>query len=268
MWVACTRMYDVTPEVRAYWHALLGHAARQAGVELQCIDHAAPKPLTDLWARDDLAAAFMCGLPFATRYPDVRPLAAPVTVIAEGNAPTYRSVWLVRADSPFSTLTSTFGHRIGWLGEHSHSGFNAPRHALIPHRSPDRPKLYRESIGPLEHPRGALRALADSRIDVTALDAWWWWLLGRYDAATASLFRVIGETPAAPIPPLVCAAGCPADLGARLSAALLAADGVASAGPYLAALGVRNFANVERQNYHVLTGLERTAREASYPAPG
>src|SRR5436190_18037917 len=107
-------MYDVTPIVRSHWHRLLGHAARRAGVALECIEHAAPKPLTDLWSRDDLAVAFMCGFPFATRYPDVRPLAAPVTVIADDGVPTYRSVWLVRADSAFDSLASTFGHRIGW----------------------------------------------------------------------------------------------------------------------------------------------------------
>src|SRR6185295_3020510 len=110
----------------------------------------------------------------------------PVTVIAGGPSPIYRSVWLVRADSAFQSLESTFGHRIGWLAEHSHSGFNAPRHALLAHRASTRPNVYRESIGPLGHPRGALAALADARIDVTALDAYWWWLLQRHDAATAS----------------------------------------------------------------------------------
>jgi len=147
-------MYDVTPEVRAHWHALLQQAARAAGVEFECIDHPAPAALTDLWSRDDLAAGFMCGFPFATHYPNVRPLAAPVTMIADGRKPTYRSVWLVSADSAFDSLPSTFGHRIGWLAKHSHSGFNAPRHALLAHRSSERPALYHESIGPLEH-RGA-----------------------------------------------------------------------------------------------------------------
>ena len=53
--------------------------------------------------------------------------------------------------------------------------------------------LYRESIGPLGDPRAALAALADERIDVTAIDAYWWWLFERHDPIAAS-FRVIGET--------------------------------------------------------------------------
>ncbi|HET7032806.1 MAG TPA: PhnD/SsuA/transferrin family substrate-binding protein, partial [Casimicrobiaceae bacterium] len=157
--VACTRMYDVTPEVRRHWHALMTRAGAGAGLAVECIDHAPPAPLTELWARDDLVLGFMCGLPLATRYPDVAPLAAPVTALSAGDRPTYRSVWLVRADSAFATLASTFGHRIGWTVEHSHSGFNAPRHTLLGHRSRDRTSLYRESVGPLGDPRSALAAL-------------------------------------------------------------------------------------------------------------
>ena len=265
--IACTRMYDVTPEVRAHWHALLRLAARSASISIECIDHAAPKPLTDLWSREDLALAFMCGFALATRHPNARSLAAPVTVIADGESPTYRSVWLVRADSAFNSLASTFGQRIGWLAEHSHSGFNAPRHALLAHRMPGRPALYRESIGPLEHPRGALAALADARIDVTAIDAWWWWLLRRYDAAAANAFRTIAETPAAPIPPIVCAAGCPPDVAQRLSAALSALHQAPTADPHLAALGLRRFAAVANRDYEVLADLDRAARAAGYPRP-
>ena len=78
--VACTRMYDVTPQVRGHWHALMKGAAGAAGLAIECIDHAAPAPLTELWARDDLVLGFMCGFPLATHYPDVQPLAAPVTI--------------------------------------------------------------------------------------------------------------------------------------------------------------------------------------------
>lgn len=266
-WVACTRMYDVTPAVRAHWHALLRRVARRANVELDCIDHAAPAPLTDLWAREDLGLAFMCGFALATRYPSVRPLAAPVTVLADDDTPTYRSVWLVRADSPFDSLASTFGHRIGWLADHSHSGFNAPRHALLSHRAPGRSRLFRESIGPLEHPRGALRALADARVDVAALDAWWWWLLQRYDPDTATAFRAIDETAVAPIPPLVCVEGLSVEMGERFTAALLAVHQEPAAAPQLSALGVRRFAAVSRRDYGVLADLDRIARGAGYPLP-
>ncbi len=264
--VACTRMYDVTPDVRRHWHALMALAAGAAGIAVECIDHAPPAPLTDLWARDDLVLGYMCGLPLATRYLEVQPLAAPLTACADADQPTYRSVWLVRADSPFDTLASTFGHRIGWTVEHSHSGFNAPRYALLAHRSAARPKLYRESIGPLGDPRSALVALADGRIDVTAIDAYWWWLFERHDPIAAS-FRVIGETASAPMPPLICAPGLARSLAARLADALEDVNRERSAAVHLDALGIRRFAAVARDDYAVLSKLDRAALEARYPLP-
>ena len=260
-------MYDLTPEVRGHWHALLRTVARDAGVAIECIDHAVPAPLPELWAREDLALAFMCGLLLATLYPHVDPLVAPVTVLAPDDSPIYTSVWLVRADSTFDTLASTFGHRIGWMVEHSHSGFNAPRHALLGNRTPTRPQLYRESVGPLGHPRGALTALAEERIDVTAIDAYWWWLLQRHDAVAASRFRSIGSTESAPSPPLVCAAGFPEARARRLVAALATLHENFDVRTHLAALGIRRFATVTRADYRPLADLDREARAADYPQP-
>lgn len=266
-WVACSRMYDVTPGVRGHWHALLEAAARDAGLELDCIDHAAPAPLEALWARSDLGAAFMCGLPMAKRYPKVRPLVAPLTLLTDGASPIYRSVWLVRAESGFDSLAATFGHRIGWTVEHSHSGFNAPRHALLALRSSARPLLYRESVGPLGHPRAALAALAAGRIDVVALDAYWWWLLCQHDASTARVFRAIGETPDAPMPPLVCAPDFPGASATRLAAALSTLHQDPAARAPLDALGLRFFVPVQRADYAMLAETDRAAQAAGYAAP-
>ena len=262
--VACTRMYDVTPEARRHWHALMTLAAGAAGIAVECIDHAPPAPLAGLWARDDLVLGYMCGLPLATSYPDVQPLAAPVTALSDSDRPTYRSVWLVRSGSAFDTLASTFGHRIGWTVEHSHSGYNAPRYALLEHRSAMRRTLFRESVGPLGDPRAALAALAGERIDVTAIDAYWWWLFERNDPLAAS-FRAIGETASAPMPPLICAPGLARSLAEPLVDALEDIERERSASVHLDALGIRRFPPVTRADYAVLVELDRVAREAGYP---
>jgi ABC-type phosphate/phosphonate transport system substrate-binding protein len=260
-------MYDVTPDVRQHWHALMLAAGRNAGVPIECIDHAAPASLTDLWSRDDLALAFVCGFPLATRFPQLRPLAAPIIALAQRESPTYNSVWLVRADSAFDTLASTFGHRIGWTVEHSHSGFNAPRHALLAHRSSDRSSLFREAHGPLGHPRAALAALRDGRIDVTAIDAYWWWLLRQHDAKAASAFRAIGHTVDAPMPPLACSAELPDAESARLVTALAGLHQDSAMQQRFTALGIRRFAARVRADYAPLAALERAALDAGYPLP-
>jgi ABC-type phosphate/phosphonate transport system substrate-binding protein len=260
-------MYDVTPDVRRHWHALMTAAAGAAGLAVECIDHAPPAPLTALWARDDLVLGYMCGFPLATLYPDVEPLAAPVTAYSTDGQPTYRSVWLVRADSPFDTLASTFGHRIGWTVEHSHSGFNAPRHALLAHRTATGGSLYRKSVGPLGDPRAALAALADERVDVTAIDAYWWRLLERHDPGAGAAYRVIDETPAAPMPPLICAGGLAPSFATKLVDALVELDEDRGAAMHLDALGIRHFARVARADYAVLAELDRAARDAGYLTP-
>ena len=186
---------------------------------------------------------------------------------ADGDTPSYRSAWLVRRESAFDTLLSTFGHRIGWLAEHSHSGFNAPRHQLLAYRTATRPKLYRESIGPLGHPRGALAALAEGRIDVMPVDSYWWKLLQRDDPATAGAFRAVGETMPAPMPPLVCSVNFPDVSAMRLVAVLAALHKDSGATPHLESLGIRRFAAVLRSEYASLAELDRAARAAGYPLP-
>ena len=234
---------------------------------IECIDHAAPLPLTDLWAREDLAAAFMCGYPLAMRYPQVRPLAAPVTVLADDD----RAELPLGLAGPRRQRHSTRSPRhlgtgsAGWRNTRTRaSTHRAMRCSRTAHRR--RPHLYRESIGPLGHPRGALAALADARIDVTAVDAYWWWLLQRHDAATANAFRAIGETPGAPMPPLVSAAGFSDVVAQRLTAACSACTRIASDLPSRRA---RHPAVCRRcaRDYALLAHLDRAAHVAGYPLP-
>src|SRR3981081_4299348 len=127
--IANARMYAVTPAVKAAWQDLFAFVARISGIPLAYLDHAAPAPLEALWARADLGAAFMCGFPFASAAPRPVALAAPVPSPARyGGMPRYCTDFIVRADSPFATLSETFGGRIGWTVGHSQSGYNAVRH--------------------------------------------------------------------------------------------------------------------------------------------
>src|SRR5215470_10289418 len=119
------RMYAVTAAVRDRWRALFDWLGRHSGITLTYIDHAAPAPLEELWSRGDLAAAFMCGYPFAMAAPRPQLLAAPVPSGARyGGRAMYCTDFIVRADSTAERLADTFGGRIGWTVAHSQSGFN------------------------------------------------------------------------------------------------------------------------------------------------
>src|SRR5271156_1982093 len=153
-YVANARMYSVNPAAASAWRELFGWLARESGVDLHVVDHAFPSPLAELWSRPDLACAFMCGFPYALAAQPLRPVAAPIPVkaLVPGRA-VYATRLMVRADSNFRSIEDTFGARLGYTVEDSHSGYNALRHHLLPFYRQRGVKLYRESIGPLVTPR-------------------------------------------------------------------------------------------------------------------
>ena len=90
------------------------------------------------------------------------------------------------ADSAFRSLEDTFGGRLGYTVEDSHSGYNALRHHLLPYRQQRGANLYRESIGPLTTPRRVIeRLLCASDIDVGPLDGYALDLMLRHDPELA-----------------------------------------------------------------------------------
>jgi hypothetical protein len=83
MIVANARMYSVNATVKSHWHRLLGAALVHAGLDWDLIDHDAPRPLSALWARDDLGLVMMCGLPWSGHLPRPTLVAAPVPSSAQ-----------------------------------------------------------------------------------------------------------------------------------------------------------------------------------------
>lgn len=263
--IANARMYSVTPQVEEHWKSLLGHIQETAGVPLDYVPYPAPQPLEVLWERDDLGCVFMCGYPIAFQLSEVIPIAAPLPAAAwAGGKPLYRSDLIVKADSPFQRIEDTFGHRIGWTVEHSHSGFNALRHHLLQHRSPDRPALYREVVGNLVTARGILDKVLAGEIDIGPLDGYWHELIRAYRPDLTEGIRVIGSTDLAPIPSFVAAPGLPAESIVRLKAAFAAAHHQ----PWFPALGealrLTGFAPVEQADFERTLAWDREAREQGY----
>jgi ABC-type phosphate/phosphonate transport system substrate-binding protein len=278
---ANARMYAVAPAARDLWRRLLEWSGRKAGVPLIYVEHAAPAPLEELWSRDDLGLAFMCGYPFAragvipgeqadgtpVRWAGVKPVAAPVPADPRcGGRALYWTDFVVAADAPFRSLEDTFGRRIGWTVEHSQSGFNALRHHLLRHRG-GRQNLFRESAGPLVTPRQVVEAVLSGEIDVGPLDSYVHDLLRRFEPRTAARLRAVASTDPTPMPLLVASAGVDPALSERLRQALIAARDDADMAGVLAALGLAGFAAPEPEAYRVLLDQAAEAEAAGYPVP-
>lgn len=266
--VANARMYAVTPDAAAAWRELLGWVSRASGVALEVIDHPPSQPIAELWARGGLGSVFMCGRPWLCAAPRPIPIACPVPSPARyGGRPVYMTDFVVRAGSPFTTLEDTFGHRIGYTLEESHSGFNAPRHHLLAFRGPERPALYGESVGPLHTPRGVVAALLDGRIDVGPLDSYAFDLMRAEAGDPAHGLRSVATTQPAPIPLLVASPDCPADAVAALRRGFLAASTAADLAAIRARLLLTGFAPVEEAAYAQLSAWDAAALAAGYDQP-
>ncbi len=151
--IANARMYSVSPEAAGLWRRLLTAVIESAGLDIQLLEHTEPKPIDDLWQRADLAAVFMCGLPFSRSQPRPELIAAPVPSPPDFRGlPQYWSEMVVRKDGALRSIEDTFGGRI------------APHRAGLSVRLPGRHELpheHRRSISavwrghrPADHPPG------------------------------------------------------------------------------------------------------------------
>jgi ABC-type phosphate/phosphonate transport system substrate-binding protein len=264
--IASARMYSWSPSLAAAWHRLLAWVSARAGVALEVMDQADPMPLDELWRRDDLGCGFMCGYPWALRADPPHLLAAPVASPARyGGRPVYFTDFIVRADWPSRTLADTFGGRIAYSTEHSHSGYNAPRYHLLAYRTAERPTLYREVIGPFVRQRPCLDAVVDGRADVAAIDGYGLELLRKHNPEVTDRVRVVESTIAAPSAPLVAAPGIDAGTREHLTAALVSAHEAHEMQETLADLLLTRFVRVGAADFQVFLDREHAAEAAGYP---
>jgi len=264
--VANARMYAVDAATSAAWSALFSRLAALSSVPLDIVAHAAPAPLEDLWRRDDLGLAFMCGYPFASCRFDVRPVAAPVPASGNG-APLYATHLVVRTESDIATLQDSFGYRIGWTVAHSQSGFNAVRTHLMGDWR-ERGQLYGGSVGPLLTPRRVVEALLTERIDIGPLDSYFYDLLLVTEPETVARLRIVATTVPRPMPLLVASQAVEDGVVAPLQQALLTIADDPAGREILARLRLTGFQVVETESYRMLVREAQAADAAGYGQPG
>jgi ABC-type phosphate/phosphonate transport system substrate-binding protein len=237
--LANARMYSVTPASAQAWRAVIGWATRAADLPVEFVEHAAPKLLSDLWARDDLGCVQMCGLPASRRNPAPMILAAPQPSPPRyGGKAVYMSDIAVKVNSPFRSLEDTFGGTAGYTLKDSQSGYFAFRSLLLDRHPGGR---YRRIVGGLLSPRGVINALVSGGIDVGPLDGYAFDLIRAGDPEFAAQVRVIASTDPTPIPPLVATAALDKAQVERIRNAFLRAHEEPSLAPQMKALLVERF---------------------------
>jgi ABC-type phosphate/phosphonate transport system substrate-binding protein len=259
-------MYAWSPTLAAAWRRLLEWTSARAGVPLDLMDASDPTPLDDLWQRDDLGCVFMCGYPWALRADPPHLLAAPIPSPSRyGGRSVYVSDFIVRSDSPHTTLADTFGGTIAYSTEHSHSAYNAPRFHLAQYVTRARPTLFRAVLGPFVRQLPILEAVAAGRVDVAAVDGYALDLLCRHRPELTARVRVVETTVPAPSAPLVASPSVPVEARDRLTAALLEADQAPEMKATLEDLLLTRFVATRPEDFRVFLDRQRAAEAAGYP---
>ncbi|MBT3941385.1 MAG: PhnD/SsuA/transferrin family substrate-binding protein [Chloroflexi bacterium] len=193
------RMYSVTPAVGELWQELLANVVRASGGNHEVLDYPPPQPLGPLWARDDKAAVFMCGLPWSLSDRDDDILVAPVPSPEEyGGEPIYWSYLVVPADSKYKSVRDTYGGRLALTTNESQSGYYAALHMLMD--SGGKEPLFSELVGPTITVPENVKAVAEGRADLAAIDSYGYDLLSRHVPELVERVRVVGTTEKTPIP--------------------------------------------------------------------
>lgn len=223
-------MYD-RPETAAahdaLW-ALTRDGLRARGIEApEALDRA--MPILEGWQSPDLLLGQVCSLPWRALLRDRLTLIGSGDYGLDGVGPgQYRSVFVVRASDPATGLADCAAHRFAYNEPMSHSGWAAPLAEAMARGLRLNPVL--QTGAHVE----SLRAVAEGRADLAALDAQSFAMFSRWEAAAARV-RVIDATAPSPGLGFVTAAGRdPEPIRAALTEAVAALPPA-----HRAALGLR-----------------------------
>ncbi len=248
-------MYD-WPEIAWAHDALWGAIAERLNAE----GIEAPAALersrdaAAVWRHPGLVLSQICGFPAATGFRDsVRLVATPVYRVEGCEGPCYSSHIVTRKEEQGRTLADFTGRRFAVNLPDSLSGQVALVVAMQQEGlEPDDV----EWIGTGGH-RASIRAVAEGRADLAAIDAVCWELAQRFEAVSVSRLQVIAQTPLRPAPPFVtCLARSPAELDClrnALSGALLDEETAAAR----EALRIDGVAMLRSADYQPLAELRR-----------
>lgn len=262
------RMYSVSAATRVAWIQILEAVVTRSGVgPMTWLDHEPPLLISQLWTRDDLGCAMMCGLPASLRDPAPTILAAVIPSPQRyGGRPVYMSDLAVRADAPYRSLQDTFGGVAGITVPDSQSGYFAFRHRLLEFQNRAQP-LYRKCVGGLLNARGVIAALARGDIDIGPLDGYVHDLLRATEPDFANQVRILESTEPTPIPPIVSTASLPPESISALREAFAWAGGAGELADARATLMVDTFCHPSLADYTPLAARAQAVENAPAPWP-
>ncbi len=169
------------------------------------------------WTAPDLVLSQTCGLPYRARlHGQVTLIGTPDYGVETCPPGHYCSVFVARADDRRATMTDFDGAALAFNEEMSQSGWAAPQN-------------HARALGLALPPRVrsgghllSVRAVAEGRAEIAALDAVTWRMIARWDSFACGL-KVVGRTNPTPGLPYIAALGTDAAAMFDIVAAAIAA---------------------------------------------
>ncbi|SAK58282.1 ABC phosphate/phosphonate transporter, periplasmic ligand binding protein [Caballeronia calidae] len=265
-WIAALPMYNVTPALAADWRTLLERVRERLaewlgarGDTLGIVD--AGPDLTAFWLRDDVLLSQTCGYPLVHALANrVRLVAAPDFDVPGCENGTYRSVIVAGAHVAATSIEACRGLRAVYNDDDSNSGMNLFRHAVAPFALDGR---FFASVTKTGAHLASLRALAESRADIAAIDCVTFAYAQAHLPELAGAVRVIGTTADASALPFIASTRVPHDAIDTLFQAL--ADSLAQDAALARRLRLRGFVRRTPTDYEPILGYEREAVARGYP---
>lgn len=205
-----------------------------------------------VWRDPGLVLSQTCGYPYATRLIDkVRLVATPVYGVAGCDGPLYSSAIVVRGDERGGALADFTGRRVAYNASDSLSGYRALIAAMHDASLDPASFAWVETGG---H-RASVRAVAEGRADMAAIDAVCWALAERHENEAVAQLAAIAWTPLRPALPFITAGGRSDDEVAALRTALSDALVDAEIADARQALALNAVAVLKAEDYAPLAAL-------------
>lgn len=263
--VASLPMYDL-PELAdatdALWAAIAaGLQAHGVAAPLELTRD--PSPLEDAWRDPRMLFSQTCGLPLMTMLRDEVSLIATPAYSAPGcEGPFHRSAVIVHAANEALGLGGLRGGRCAINQPTSNTGMNLLR-AEISELAGGGP-FFEEVVVTGSHAE-SIRAVAEDRADVAAVDAVTLALLQRHRPQLTDAVRVLTWTVRTPGLPLITSAAQPAWTKLVWAQVLGEVAQDPKLGAVLASLLITDFVALPRTHYHAILYFADVARRNGYP---
>ncbi|MFC4761915.1 phosphate/phosphite/phosphonate ABC transporter substrate-binding protein [Dyella koreensis] len=229
--------------------------------------------LVDQWEQRDLLLSQACGYPYVHTLADkgIKMVGTPVYATNSSlPAGEYRSVIVVKADSPYKTLADLKGKKAGVNEWNSNSGMNLFR-ATVASSFPSealKQGIF-SSVTLTEGHLKSVRMIAAGQIDLASIDDVSYDLIRRDYPELAAKTRILTVTPAAPGLPLITSAQTDDATIQKMRTAikgLIEHPDDAALRQALATMKLTGFVVIDKQDYvKRIRHLEDMARDKGYP---